>query len=366
VPDVVRTPNDLRGQRLRNSRLAGNPLESAESVVRWLCAVQSQDYAGAKWAIGQRAPGVTDSGIDRLFNEGVILRTHVLRPTWHFVLPADIRWMLRLSRPRVKAALAYYDRILEIDERIVAKSSAALTGALQGGTALTRAEIAEVYQRTGLPTEGQRVGHLLMHAELDGVICSGGLRGRRFNYALLDERAPQTVELTGDAALAELAARYFASHGPAQLRDFAWWSGLAIRQARSGVELAAPTLHSVTVDGSTYFFAAGLAAPRDRRPLVHLLPNWDEYLVGYADRSLHVDAATVTTRPAPSELLANSIVVDGRIIGGWRRAVAGDAVTVTARPRVGLTTAQAAAIERSCDRYGRFAGKPVRLLFEPT
>lgn len=355
---------DVAHQRLRNSGLTGEPFGGAVSVVRWLCAVQAQDYAGARWAIAQRTGGATAADIDRLFNEGAILRTHVLRPTWHFVLPADIRWLLQLTGPRVAAAAAYYDRALGLDSTVFARSNTALGRALQGEVMLTRKEIGERLRRSGIDADNQRLGHLLMHAELDGVVCSGGLRGRQLTYALLDERAPATRAVDPDAALGELATRYFASHGPAQLRDFAWWSGLTIGQARSGAEMAWPRLDSTTLDGTTYFFAETSAPPRVRRPMVHLLPNWDEYLVGYADRTAHYDGAVFATPPTSLELLASSVVVDGRLVGGWRRAIRGDEVTVTAILKIALTTAQRAALERTCKRYSRFLARPVQLVTE--
>jgi hypothetical protein len=203
-----------------------------------------------------------------------------------------------------------------------------------------------------------------MHAELDAIICSGGLRGRQLTYALLDERAPQGDTTSGDATLAELARRYFPSHGPAQLHDFAWWSGLTIRQARRAAELAASDLYRATVEGTTYYLATTAAMPRLRRPLVHLLPNWDEYLVGYADRRLLIDSAVFTTAPPKGDLLASSVVIDGRIVGTWRRTAGADTVTVTARLRVALTAAQRTALERTCDRFSRFLGKRVQLVCE--
>jgi hypothetical protein len=353
---------DIAVQRMRSSRLTGNPLPAATDVVRWLCAVQAQDYAGVKWAIAQRTAAVSDAELDRLFNEGAILRTHVLRPTWHVVLPADIRWLLRLTAPRVKAAVAYYDRVLGLDNAAFTRGNVAIGRALQAGGALTRTEIGEVLRRSGLDIDNQRLGHLLMRAELDGVVCSGGLRGRQLTYALLDERAPEAPALDGDAALAELATRYFAGHAPAQVRDFAWWSGLSLRQARTGIEMATPHLDRVMLEGVPHYSAEAAETPRRGRPLVHLLPNWDEYVVGYADRSAHVTAAAFPAPPTSMALLANSVVINGRIVGGWRRTVARDGVVVRTTLKVDITPAQRTGLERACQRYSRFLDRPVELL----
>jgi hypothetical protein len=353
---------DLARERLTSSRLSGNPLESAQSVVGCLCAVQAQDYPGAKWAIAQRAEGVTDAGIDQLFHDGVIVRTHVLRPTWHIVLPADIRWLLQLTAPRVKAASAYYERALGLESGLFARSNRGIGEALAGGLALTRAEIGDALGRRGIDVDNQRLGHLLMRAELDGIVCSGGLRGRNHTYALLDERVPSAASLEGDAALAELATRYFTSHGPAQVADFAWWSGLTIRQARSAVQLATPALDSAALDGRTYFYTELSSRARRRRPLAQLVPNYDEYLVGYADRRAHVAPDVFPAPPTSMDLLANSVVVDGQVVGGWRRTAARGEVVVTTTLRMALSSAQRAGLERACERYGRFLGRPVALV----
>ncbi len=215
---------NIAHQRLRNEHLGGIPFQTPEEVVQWFGAVQAQDYGGAKWAVAERATGATNAALDRLFTEGAILRTHMMRPTWHFVLPADIRWMLALTSPRVHAMNAYYYRQVELDDAIFQRSNDVLAQALQGGIQLTRAEIAQAYKAAGINASGMRLAYFLMHAELDAIICSGGLRGKQFTYSWFDERVPATNTLDHDEALAELTRRYFTSHGPALVQDFAWWS----------------------------------------------------------------------------------------------------------------------------------------------
>src|SRR4051812_19827394 len=196
-------------------RLAGQLLTTAgpkrgADVVHALGAVQAQDYVGAKWGVGQRARSATDASIERELESGNILRTHILRPTWHFVAATDIRWMLALTGPRVSAAMAPVNRRLELDQRLFQRASAVFTKVLVGGRSLTRAELAERIERAGIgAVKGQRLGHLMMQAELDGVLCSGPRRGKQFTYALLDERAPATAEIPREEALCELARRYF-------------------------------------------------------------------------------------------------------------------------------------------------------------
>src|SRR5688572_27305208 len=229
-------PFDVVQARLRAQRLSGTGLEKPEDVVRWMGAVQAQEYAETRWALGLRMREATAAMVERAFASGAILRTHVLRPTWHFVTPADIRWMLALTGPRITASMSSYNRRLELDAAAFRKSERAIAGALRGGNLLTRQELKTVLHRAGVRVDGlQRLSHLLIQAEIDAVICSGPRRDKQFTYALLDERVPPVPVLPRDLALAELARRYFTSHGPAQLHDFVWWSGLRVAEARIGI-----------------------------------------------------------------------------------------------------------------------------------
>ncbi len=223
-------------ERLLRQRIAGEGLERPADVVRWMGAVQAQDFAAAKWAVGLRTNACTDAGVEEAFARGEILRTHVMRPTWHFVAPEDIRWMQALTSAYVKAQMGYQFRRLELDPAVFKRSTAAMVKALRDGQQLTRAELAQVLARAGIQGDGLRLAHIIAHAELDAVLCSGGRRGRQFTYALVDERAPNARKLPRDEALATLTERYFASHGPATLRDYAWWSGLSAAAVKAGLE----------------------------------------------------------------------------------------------------------------------------------
>lgn len=262
---------DVARQRLHNERLVGAQCPQPEDVVNWLGAVQAQDYAGAKWAVGQRVAGALDADVERAYVSGAILRTHVMRPTWHFVTPADIRWLQELTAPRVRAGNAPYDRGFELDEASFRRSHAVLTSALRGNHQRTRTELARALDEAGIPAQGPRLAYIIMRAELDGLICSGALRGKQHTYALLDERAPASRRLSRDEALAELAKRYFTSHGPALPQDFAGWSGLTIADARIGIELNRSHLTSDVVGGKTYWFASAAKPANLQDPTVHLL-----------------------------------------------------------------------------------------------
>ena len=347
--------------RLQNQILLGPKLDTPEQVVAWFGAVQAQDYAGAKWALGLRLNNRTDAIIEQAFQEGRILRTHVLRPTWHFVAPSDIRWMLALTAPRVRMALAYNDRRWGLETSILNKSRTVLVKALQGNRHLTRSELAPVLQKARLPVDGLRLGQLLMHAELDGLICSGHRKGKQFTYALLEERAPQAATLSRDEALAELARRYFRSHGPATAPDFAWWSGLTLSEARNGIEAVRSEFEQHSLERRAYWFTASSLA-HNRIDTAWLLPSYDEYTVGYTDRTAIFDAAHTDKLGARASILAQSILIEGRVEGMWRRTIQKDRVIVELDLFSRLDKVWIQRVARAAARYAEFLNLPIDLV----
>ncbi len=354
---------DIALLRMRAQRLTGQPFTSALDTIRWLGAVQAQDYAGAKWALALRTHRATDAQVDRLFDQGAMLRTHVMRPTWHFVAPEDIRWLLELTGPRIRAGLATRYQQLEIDDRVAARTGVALTAALAGGRNLTRTELGEVLARARISPEGQRLPHLLMRVELDGLIVSGPRRGKQFTYALLEERAPKARRLPRQEAIAELTRRYFQSHGPAQIADFVWWSGLTTADARSGMALARPALERVAEGDREYWFDARAAPTFRAGHVAHLLPNFDEYTVAYRDRTpaLHPGRAFDSSLFSFGSILSNVVTLDGRVCGAWRQTANHERVRVQVRPLHRLKPAEAALVEEASHRLGRFLERPVEL-----
>jgi len=358
------TGADIAHQRLHNQHLSATTLKSLKEVVGYLGAVQAQDYAGAKWAIGQRIPNATDAAIDRSFNEGEILRTHVMRPTWHFVTPADIRWILELTAPRVRAANAYMYRKLELNDAIFKRSNAVLAKALQGGMQLTRTELASAFKKAGIIADGLRLGYFMMYAELEGLICSGGRRGKQFTYALLEERVPQVRALKRAEALAELTRRYFRSRGPATLQDFVWWSGLTMADARNGIEMVKSQFVNEMLEGQAYWFSSpgSPASFREKSPKAYLLPNYDEYFIGFKDRSAIGEVARRSNLPENSpSLLAHIIILDGQVVGGWKRTLKKNVVIIELNLITDLTRAENRAIADAANRYGKFLGLQVEL-----
>jgi hypothetical protein len=354
---------DLLRRRLYSQRLAGEKRARPEDVVGWLGAVQSQEYPAAKWSIGERLKTGTDAAVERAFASGAILRTHILRPTWHFVTPADIRWMLQLTSPRVHATNAYFYRRLEVDESVAQRGRTVITRALRGGKALTRPELTRVIREAGVQGDPQRVTAVLMRAELDGLICSGPRQGLQHTYMLLDERAPQAKTLPRDEALAELTSRFFLSHGPATIQDFVWWSSLTAADARAGLEMAKHGLESGTTDGQVYWgppVSSPLRAPRQ----AYLLPDYDEYIVAYKDRMAML-GETGAERYGSWHYGSwphTPIVLDGRTLGSWRRTIEKGAVVVAAKLLAPIAPAHVKAVRAAAERYGRFLAMPATLI----
>jgi hypothetical protein len=352
-------------RRLHASGLDRPRFATPEEVVGWFGAVQSQDMPGASWGIGQRLPGGTtlrdvDAGLD----VGRFLRTHTMRPTWHYVLAEDIRWILELTSPRVQQLAGTYYRRRDMTPAFRSRAAEAIARELAGGRHLTKPELTAVMQAAGLPTDDLRDGFAIMHAELEGLICSGPRRGRTHTYALLEERVPAAASRTRNEALAELSRRYFRSHGPAQPRDFAWWSGLTIADAKAGLAMLGADVERVTRDGADWWWvppADGRVPEAPASPTIHLLPNFDEYVVSYRDHGPALDPASLGDRRELDVFAFHLVVRDGMLIGGWKRRIGPKELVVSLDLLVDLTTVERSGLGRAADDYGRFLGLPARL-----
>jgi hypothetical protein len=360
-------------ERLARHHLAGGGLPSPVDVVRWFGAVQAQDFPGALWAIGQRlSPAATEADVLAAFDAGTLVRTHVLRPTWHFVAPEDLRWMLALTGPRIQAGSTARYAALGLDAATRVKAARTFARALEGGKHLTRLQLAAALRRARVDPDEQRLGHLLFYAEIEGLICSGPRVGKHMTYALIDEWVPRVASQDRESALATLMSRYFSSHGPATVSDAAWWSGLPMGAVREGIALAGEALEPLVLDDVTYWRGSETtpadrahASPRRRRaPAVHLLPSYDEYTVAYRDRRPLLHAASEISTLTQSALLSQPVMIDGRHAGTWRRTMPARS-TAAVRVEVGLLEALAAgqrrALVRAVDRYAAFLGRPVTL-----
>ncbi len=354
------TAQDILAQRLTNQKFVANNLNSVAELVGWFGAVQSQDYQGAKWALGQRL-GVRDKEIEEAFNEGKILRTHIMRPTWHFVTPADISWMQKLTSHRVNRIMSYYNKALGLDREFFNKANGIIVAALSGGKFLTRLEIGKVLEENGISIKGQKLGHVVSQAELDTLICSGPRIGKQFTYALIKDRVSKIKEFIPQNPLAELVKRYFQSHGPATVRDFVWWSGLTTADARKGIE--ENMLKSENVDGKKYFFLEKSKFEKLVPNNLLLLPNYDEYTIAYQDREVLINPSdTYYFKDQGNAAFWNAIIYRGVVIGMWKRTFGIKELSVKAKffkkPNVEIMEQ----LQQETEKLGRFFDLKVSLL----
>jgi hypothetical protein len=352
--------HDIALQRMRRQGLAALRFASATDAVSALGAVQAQDYHGAKWGVGQRTESLTSADFDTVFNSGAIVRTHIMRPTWHFVLPEDLRWLLQLTSPRVHQLNGTYYRKLEIDAGVIAQTQGMIVSWLEGGRQLTRPELGKAFVQAGVDVRDLRLGYILMRAELDGLICSGAMKGKQHSYALIEEWVAPAKTLDRDEALAELGRRFFAAHGPAKVRDLAWWSGLTIADGKRAIELIRSELDLLEIDGEPFWFAGALDEVKLDPSTVHLLPNYDELLIAYRDHAANWDPAVPKKLdPWDDRLNVHIIARNGRVVGGWRRIDHGKSLAIGAQLLAPLTESERVSMRQAADELSRFLGIPV-------
>jgi hypothetical protein len=343
----------IAAERLSNQRLARPGASKVDELVAWFGVVQAQEYAAAKWALALRMRGKgTADAIEDALNDGRIIRTHVLRPTWHFVAAADIDWMLQLSSQHVHRRLAYAYRYYGLDSATRVRAAGVFERALSGGEHLTRRELGAHLHRARLPAKGVHLALLTVYAELEGVMCSGAQRGKDATYALLSTRVTRRQASSRDESLAELTRRYLRSHAPATIRDLAWWSGLSMRDVKHGLDMIGA--RDEVVDGHTYWRASRVPSRRQSPNPVHLVPIYDEYLVAYRDHSAVPRKAGFSLGPA--------VIIDGQVAGTWKAVAAGDDVVITVLIDRRLTTSERNALESVVERYGRHLEKPTSLV----
>jgi hypothetical protein len=357
------TDFDIVHRRLHNQSIAPAALATPGEVVTRLGAVQAQDYLGALWAVGLRMKGATEQTIEQAISDRKIIRTWPMRGTLHFVAPEDVRWMLALLAPRIIARAARRHKQLELDAAIFARSEALFTKALQGGKQLTRAEMMDVLEQAGISTKGQRGYHILWWAAQSGLICFGPRQGKQDTFLLLDDWLPEGKTLSREEALAELAYRYFTGHGPATIQDFRWWSGLLAVDARAGLKMVEAQLAHEEFDGQIYWFSSSLSSIKAASPTAYLLPGFDEYLLGYRDRTAALDSAHATkVVPGANGMFKPIIVIDGRVVGTWKRTFKKDRVVIALQPFNALSEAEAQAVAPAAECYGVFVNLPVAML----
>lgn len=353
------TPADLLRLRMVSQGLEQPEFRAPEDVVAWFGAVQAQDYLGSLWAIGSRVRGATEVVVEAAEARHAIVRLWPMRGTLHFVAAADVRWITQLLAPRIVAKnMARWKREMDVDATLVARADELLTDALAGGKRLTREKLYAVLEARKIRTGDMRGLHILLWLALQGRLCFAGRDGKQQTFALLDEWVPQSRIMKREAALVELALRYFTSHGPATLRDFTWWTGLTAKDAQAALAGAATELTHGSLEGVPYWWRETDTPARPvkaRRSLVRLLPAFDEYTVAYHDRSLLMDDHA--PRPASKMSLLNpAVLVDGRVVGTWKRTLARASVRVHVALTRRLSRAERDALDEAVSGFGRFLG----------
>ena len=352
---------DIANLRLISQQIAETKFKTAKDLVGWMGAMQAQDYAMVKWAIGVRLSNLTDQAIETAINNGEIIRTHILRPTWHFVSADDIYWMLELTAPQIKASLKSRHQELGLSETVVRKSNRIIEKALRDAKHLIREELIVELGKAKIATDNNRASHLFLRAELDGIICSGATRGGKQTYALLEERVPRTKPLTKEEALANLAKKYFASHCPATLQDFVWWSGLSVSDAKHALETGRSGFISETIASQTYWFANFLPMPKTYKETVYLLPAFDEFIISYKDRSASLPFENHKKTVSDNGIFRPVIVVNGQVTGIWKRTIKRDKVIVETELFEQPNKTKKILIEKASVQYGGFLEKKTEM-----
>ena len=348
--------------RLQRQRIVGAKFDTPAEVVAWLGAIQAQDYASSLWAIGLRMHEATRAAVEQAIAERRIVRTWPMRGTLHFVAAEDVRWMSALMTPRIIAgSRARLLREFELDDAVLARCRKVLVKALRDGQSLTRSDLYATLEKAGIATAKQRGIHITGHLAQEGLLCLGPRADKQPTFVLLDEWVVAHRSMKREQALAELARRYFLSHGPATAQDFAWWSGLTLKNVRLAIQLAGTDLEQETIDDRVYLHAGDASVASEELRAPQLLPAFDEYLVAYKDRSDALEARHARQVIGVNGLFNASVVIDGQITGTWKRSLGQTGIMIELSPFRALLKKELKALDNVARRYGDFTGFPVQL-----
>ncbi|MGC4035777.1 MAG: winged helix DNA-binding domain-containing protein [Chitinophagaceae bacterium] len=340
------TEKEIIQRRVINQQIAEARFTKPQQIVNYMVAMQAQVWDMAKWAIGLRLPGSIVDDIDDAFNKGTILRTHVMRPTWHFVTPADIRWLLKLTSPRVHAFNAPYYRKMELDGTVFSKSNRVIEKLLRGGKQMTRVAIKDELVKNKIHTNDIRFTLLLMYAELEGLICSGARVGNQFTYALMDERVEPGKSFVREEALGNLAKRYFITRGPATIHDFAWWSGLMVKDAKEGLAMNRSVFSTEKIKGKEFIFNPGDFEISSKSQTTFLLPDYDEYGISYKNREMIFNPRSKVLEGGGN----HALIVEGVCSGAWKK----EKTSIILTDAVKRNKQQQNKIQNAVKRYSQF------------
>lgn len=356
------TPRSIARMRLQAQHIIQPNFKSPQEVVRHLVAMQAQDYPGALLSIALRS-NCTRQEVEQAIEDRKIVRTWPMRGTLHMLAAEDVRWVTNLLAPRALAAAAGRRRQLDIDDAVIAAAKDVIEKALQGGNRRTRASLCTTLDEAGIPTAGQRGIHILHHLSEQGILCFGPHEGKQPTFVLLDEWLPPTPDIPHEEALGEIARQYFMSHGPATLKDFAGWTGLTMRDARAGLEQAVSKLASTTIGNIEYWFDPAL---QEASSEVYLLPGFDEFILGYKDRTAMLSPEfSNAIVPGNNGMFLPTLVIDGQVKGTWKRIERAKSQEIIITPFEPLARKYHAQINRRITRLSQYYGVPVSWRFGP-
>ena len=355
--------SDIAKLRLLSQQIEVTKFKTPKAIVSWMGAMQAQDYSMAKWAIGIRLPNSSKEIINSAINKGEILRTHLMRPTWHFVSADDIYWMLELTAPKIRSSMKSRHHALELTNEIKSRSNKIIGKSLAKRKYLTREEVAAELKKNKISLDNNRLSHLLAWAELNGIICSGPEKGNKITYALLDDRVPNKIKFSRDKALANLAEKYFTSHAPATIKDFSWWSGLTLNESRKALDFVKSKFITKTLNSTTYILPDNYIIPEKNNKSVHLLPSYDEFIISYADRSAALSSKKFKITVSSNGVFHPIILLEGKATGLWKRSFKKDKINIEANLYISHSNSEKELIKKAAKKFGDFMKQKIELKF---
>jgi hypothetical protein len=357
------TQNDVANTRLISQQINATKFKTAKEIVGWMGAMQAQDFNMAKWAVGLRLKNATEQNIDAAINSGEIIRTHLLRPTWHFVSSDDIYWMLELTAPRIKSFMKGRNIQLELSENVLKKANKIIEKLLLGNKSVTRKELINELNIAKIKTDNNRASHILFNAELEGIICSGKMKEKQTTYALLNERIGKPAQIKKEEALYKLASKYFESHSPATLQDFIWWSGLSVSDAKHSLELIKSNFISEKINLKEYWFPDSFSVPKKFKESGFLLPAFDEFLISYKDRSAAIILEHQQKAFSNNGIFWPVIIINGKAVGIWKREIKKDKIIIETN-FFNQQNKDVKQIQKAAEKFGYFLNSKAEIILK--